>query len=159
MIGHPAFQLWVPGIPQPAGSKKAFRHAATGKVIVMDDAKRSRPWKDRVTSLAMEARNGDIGCFHGGLLTGPLELTLNLIMPRPRGHYGTGKNSDRLKPLAPPYPVGKPDSTKLCRAVEDALESVIYKNDSQIVDQHIYKRYGDNPGVMIQVHTITDPED
>jgi hypothetical protein len=32
-------------------------------------------------------------------LTGPLEATLYFFFSRPKNHYGTGKNSDVLKPL------------------------------------------------------------
>lgn len=51
-------RVTVPGIPAPGGSKKAFRHAATGKIIVMDTCNRNKSWRDTVASFALEAMVG-----------------------------------------------------------------------------------------------------
>ncbi|MEM2963749.1 MAG: RusA family crossover junction endodeoxyribonuclease [Candidatus Anstonellales archaeon] len=36
----------------------------------------------------------------------------------------------------------KPDLDNLAKAVKDALKGIIYQDDSQIVEAHLYKRYG-----------------
>ncbi|MEM7828705.1 MAG: RusA family crossover junction endodeoxyribonuclease [Candidatus Aenigmatarchaeota archaeon] len=36
----------------------------------------------------------------------------------------------------------RPDLDNLAKAVKDALKGIIYKDDSQIVEAHLYKRYG-----------------
>lgn len=127
----------VLGRPQPAGSKKAFKHPHTGRIIVTDDAKKSAPWKQQVAGAAAAQLELD-----GELLRGPLKLEVCFYLARPKGHYGSGRNAGVLKASAPEYPAVKPDTTKLLRAVEDALTGVVWADDAQVVDQAAYKRYG-----------------
>ena len=125
----------VYGIAAPAGSKRGFIHKQSGRVIITDDAKRSRPWKAQVSDAAAEAMRG------ADLLTGPLLLELTFWMPRPKGHYGTGRNAAVVKTGAPKAPTVKPDLLKLARAVEDALTGVCYLDDAQITCETLQKAY------------------
>ena len=130
----PDLAFTVYGQAQPAGSKVAMR-TKTGKLLVRDAAKGSRPWKTQVAQAAGEAMNGT------GLLDGALELSVIFTVPRPKGHFGVRG----LRPSAPAYPTVRPDVTKLLRAVEDACTGVVWRDDAQIIEQHAIKRYGD-PG-------------
>jgi len=60
-------------------------------------------------------------------------------------------NPDMVKMSAPPYPDKKPDCTKLLRALEDSLTGIIWKDDCQIVEQHVSKVYSPNPGAKVFV--------
>jgi Holliday junction resolvase RusA-like endonuclease len=126
----------VLGKPEPAGSKRAFTNPKTGRVQVVDANRHAAPWKQQVAGAARGVLT------EAPLLTGPLSLTVVFFVKRPRGHFGTGRNANVLKPSAPRYPAVKPDATKLVRAVEDALTGVIYRDDAQVVDQYVAKRYG-----------------
>jgi Holliday junction resolvase RusA-like endonuclease len=64
------------------------------------------------------------------------------VLARPRSHYGTGRNADRLRATAPAWPCSRPDATKLLRAVEDALTGVVWRDDGQVVVQTARKVYG-----------------
>ncbi len=139
--------FFVPGVPAPGGSKKAFHHAKTGKIVVMDDGKHNRSWKQRVATFAHA--NAPITP-----LFGPLLLDVTFTLPRPRGHYGTGKNRERLKPSAPRHHETRPDTTKLLRSTEDAMKGIIYSDDSQIVIQTAMKVYGNAPGVRVRVRRL-----
>jgi len=141
-------EFFVPGIPAPGGSKKAFRHHKTGKIMVVDACARNKPWRDRVAAFALDHQPEK-------LLTDALELKVDFFMPRPKNHYGTGKNSDKLKPNAPKFNTKKPDATKLLRALEDALTGVIWADDEQIVKQVVRKHYGDNPGAVVTINVIS----
>jgi Holliday junction resolvase RusA-like endonuclease len=136
--------FFVSGIPKPAGSKTAFVNKHTGRAIVTDACKTSKDWKSLVAYTAREHYKGD-------LLTGPLLVIMTFYQTRPACHFGSGKNANILKDSAPMWPTGKPDVLKLTRAVEDACTGVLWKDDSQIVDERIVKCYGDKPGVMIEV--------
>jgi Holliday junction resolvase RusA-like endonuclease len=142
--GEPLIRFFVPGVPQPAGSKRAMHHKQSGKIIVLDDARKSRPWKERITGIAIDHKPP-------ALLAGPLFLSMSFRMPRPKDHWGTGRNASRLKSWAPLYHTGKPDLTKLVRAAEDACTGVIWSDDSCIARQSAEKHYGEEPGVYIKI--------
>lgn len=122
----------VHGKPAPAGSKRAFKHRSTGRVMVVDASKESRPWKAQVADAAAQAMNG------GELLRGPLTLELTFWLPRPKGHLSV---KGTVKPSAPSAPAVKPDLLKLARGVEDALTGVCYFDDAQIVEERLGKGY------------------
>ena len=140
--------FFVPGKPQPGGSKKAFIHRSTGRVIVKDDNDNAFNWKQDVKKFAVDA-------YKGVPMGGPLRVTVTFVRPRPRSHYGTGKKADMVKPSAPEFPIVKPDTTKLWRSTEDALTGIIWKDDAQVVDQFTKKRYGPRPGAEITIEEIT----
>lgn len=136
-----AIIFFVPGIPQPGGSKKAF---VVGKrAVVVEDAKRNKDWR---ASVALAA-----SAHFASPLAGPLAFRMDFIFPRPAGHYGSGKNARTLRPSAPKHHTVKPDVTKLVRSTEDALKGIAWFDDSQVVDQHPTKDYGDRPGCWIAI--------
>ncbi len=104
-------------------------------VNVTDDCKESKSWKKLVADAASERTSGHP-------LAGPLSVTMTFIMPRPKCHYGSGKNASKLKDSAPHYPTVKPDVLKLARAAEDALTGIVYRDDAQTVELSVRKRYG-----------------
>jgi Holliday junction resolvase RusA-like endonuclease len=55
------------------------------------------------------------------------------------------------------YPTTKPDSLKLARGAEDSLTGIIYRDDAQVIDLNVKKRYGSPARVEIEVEPI-DPE-
>lgn len=142
------FFLTVPGTPQPAGSKRAFvvqKRGGKPRAIVTDDNRKSGAWKDKVALFARDAMKGVSPD------AGPLSLDVTFTLPRPTSHYRSGKNAALLKAGAPLYPTTRPDSTKLLRAVEDALLGIVYEDDSQVVETRVVKQYGSPPG-MVEIH-------
>lgn len=145
----------VYGKAEPAGSKRAFVNPKTGRAIVTDANAKSRPWKSQVSDAAIEAMT--TGGVDGSrvlelrpLLEGPLLLYITFYLPRPKGHYG--KNG--VRPSAPPYPAVRPDTTKLLRAIEDALTGIVWRDDAQVVTQHAAKVYGEPARVEIHVKPV-----
>ena len=53
-------------------------------------------------------------------------------------------------------PTCKPDMDNIVKAVADALNGVAYKDDSGIVEAHVYKRYG--PQAMLRVRLTGELE-
>jgi Holliday junction resolvase RusA-like endonuclease len=129
-----AVAFTVYGKPQPAGSKRAFR-TKRGGVAVTDDNPKAKPWQTAVAETALEQ-------WDGSLLEGPLALRVIFYVARPKGHYGSGRNSAHVRPSAPPHPITRPDTSKLVRAVEDALTGALWRDDAQVVTQTALKRYG-----------------
>lgn len=136
--------FWVPGIPQPGGSKQGFYNPKLGRVIISDaNEKKVKPWRAAVSQVASESIST--------MLEGPLRMRMDFVFPRPKGHFGSGKNAGVLKRSAPAFPAVKPDATKLLRSTEDALKGILWKDDSQIVTQAATKRYGEQAGCRIRL--------
>ena len=144
-----AIAFTVYGRPAPAGSKRVLPAGgrAGGRPIVVDDSKRSRPWKQDVAATAAAAMNGR------PLLEGPLGLELVFYVSRPKSHYG----ALGVRPSAPAWPTVKPDVLKLARAVEDALTGQVWRDDAQVVRELLTKRYGEPERVEIWVAVQAEP--
>jgi len=140
-------RFFCPGNPAPAGSKRAFTNPKTGHAMITDACKRSKPWKDSVKAAAIQAMQGRE--MFGRAVA--LDVAFYFILLRPKGHFGTGRNADRLRPSAPRYPATRPDVLKYARAVEDACTGVVWHDDAQIVAERIFKDYNVREGVTIEV--------
>jgi len=90
------------------------------------------------------------------LLTGPLRIDLFFYFSRPKAHYGTGRNSGKLKSSAPSWKVSKPDRDNLDKFVLDAMTTVFFKDDSQICDGRIVKQYSERPRTVIFITKINE---
>lgn len=152
--------FFVPGTPAPAGSKKAFvlkrGGQYTGRAIVTDDCKRSKPWQQEIKHAAA-VYFATTGASDGSLIRGPLRVSFTFRMRRPQGHFGSGKNAGVVKDSAPKFPAVKPDVLKLARCVEDALTNVAWVDDAQIVSETLVKEYAapDQPsGVLVEIQEI-----
>lgn len=147
--------FFVEGVPASAGSKRAFV-SKSGKVSMVDTCKAGPSWRESVRSRAFEVvpRNPRVP-----LILDPIELYCVFYCVRPRNHYGTGRNSDVLKPNAPLFPTKPPDTTKLVRAVEDALNMFVWRDDSQVVVQVARKLYGPRPGCEVTIAPACCPVD
>lgn len=153
----------VLGKPQPAGSKRAFAikkdGEPTGQVAVTDANPKAKSWQREVRDVARDALYAYVladepDAMAAGLLTGPLRATMVFYCQRPKAHFGTGRNADLLKPGAPQFPTGRPDSLKLARGTEDALTGTVWKDDAQVVDLDVHKRYGVPERCEITIRTV-----
>jgi len=149
--------FFVPGIPRPGGSKTPTVVRRRGGEIVYangrplvttrDACKGNADWKRTVSFYAREQ-------YEGEPLRGALFVSFVFTMPRPKSHYGTGRNADKLKDSAPVYHTSKPDALKLARSTEDALTKIAWADDAQTAKLEIIKLYGEKPGVCINITTI-----
>jgi len=90
-------------------------------------------------------------------------VSVEFIFPRPKGHYGTGRNSQKLKDSAPKYCTSKSngDIDKVVRSTLDALSltsgGCILTDDSLVVCLQALKRYANNyelAGAKINIKTF-----
>lgn len=145
-------RITVYGHAQPAGSKRGFpRKRSNGStfVSIVDANPNAKDWKNAVASAAREAYSGD-------LLNGPLAVSMVFYRPRPKGHF-TSSGGLSKSGRTTPYPTPKPDVLKLARAVEDALTGVVYRDDAQIVDEHIAKSWGEPARCEIEIVELFTP--
>ncbi len=141
-------QMFVPGLPATQGSK---RHVGRG--IMVDSCKRLAPWRNLVAFTAAANTVGRPACDTA------VAVQVTFYLPRPASHYGTGRNAGVLRATAPAYPLGKPDTSKMFRAVEDAMSGVVYTDDCRVVEIRAAKRYADEttdnkPGARVRVWVV-----
>jgi len=139
-------EFFVPGRPGPSGSISSYPNKKTGKYIAAPASRYKKPWMQAVRAFAMMA-------YRGKLLTGPIHLSVEFVLQRPKKHWGTGKNKGKLKASASKYHLTDPDLHKLIRSTEDALTGVIWRDDRQVVTSSLLKRYsnGEKTGALIVV--------
>jgi len=140
-------RFFAAGKPAPRGSKRAFINPRSGRPIITDMSKRSRPWMNSIKAQALEVMQGR-EMFAREV---PLRVNFFFQLERPKSHFGTGRNAERLKPSALRRPSKQPDLLKLARPVEDALTGIVYHDDAASVDIHLYKNYGNPVGVLIEI--------
>lgn len=76
---------------------------------------------------------------------GDVAFDVQVYLPRPAGHYGTGRNAQRLRPSAPPRPSGaRYDWDNFGKLASDALLRLAFQDDGQIVDGRVRKWYADD---------------
>ena len=149
---QPDIEFFVPGIPRPGGSKKGFYNKKSGRVIIVDAGTHTKPWRQTIMSFAL----GEAATH--GLLQHPGGLSVCFFLPRPKKHYGTGKNSSVLKPDASYWHSIAPDTTKLMRALEDALTGILWRDDSQVVWQIGCKVYSEMPGARVRIYHVKNTD-
>jgi Holliday junction resolvase RusA-like endonuclease len=142
----PVITFEVIGIPAPQGSKTPWGSEANPN---------TRPWRAAIAAAAAEAMKG------AEPLAGAVSLWVRFVFPRPKGHYGTGKNAAKLKASAPFHVAKKPDLDKLVRAVCDGMSGIVFRDDSQVAILSAAKFFGAigtpwlEPGVAVKATELT----
>ena len=81
----------------------------------------------------------------------PLDMYLFIYLPIPASW---SKKRQCMANEGLIMPTTKPDSSNILKGIEDALNGVLYKDDSQIVKTHMVKQYCFNPAVQIILQEI-----
>ncbi|MFF7966696.1 RusA family crossover junction endodeoxyribonuclease [Streptomyces sp. NPDC007903] len=155
----PAFEITVHGMPGPQGSKT--RNAAGA---MYESSAKVKPWREAVKRAALDALAYDETWQP---IRDAVRLEVVFTLPRPKHHFGTGRNAGVLKASAPQYPTGKPDTDKLLRSTQDAVKDAgVLLDDSVVTDTVAAKRYvlgGDDtlshPGAIVRVCRLTKPKE
>ena len=128
-MGNTVTVIRVNGSPAPQGSKSRGRHEG-----MFETSKKVGPWRNAVRTEAQAAFPVP--------LDGAVTVEVVFFLPRPKSHFGTGRNAGILKDSAPHHPTGVPDIDKLCRSTLDGLkEGGAYHDDAQVVNLIARKNY------------------
>jgi len=86
-------------------------------------------------------------------IEGAISMSVEYYFDRPKGHYGTGKNSGKLKESAPKVHIKMPDIDNCLKFTMDALQSSkkFFNNDSQINEIYGKRHYTDNPRTEVLI--------
>ena len=90
------------------------------------------------------------------LFSGPVSVTTVFYLPRPKSHFGTGKNSEVLKARAPINHISKPDIDNLQKTVFDCLNQIVWVDDACIFESTAMKQYSDRPRTIIKIVEVEE---
>lgn len=133
-------EWFVEGLPAPQGSKSAFVHPHTGRVVVTEaSGKRHKLWRDVVHRESKEVPK----------FTGPVKVSLGFYLRRPRNDFNA---AGQVKASAPEVHIKKPDLDKLIRSVCDSLTTAgVIEDDNRVVELHANKWYADDDQTGVRI--------
>ena len=130
--------ITVPGDPAPKGSLKCIGRRGSVAHVLIEDNDRTKPWRDKVSAAVRRAHPEPASPGQ------PLCADVTFTLARPKSHYGTGRNVNRVRPAAPAWPTSHAtgDVDKLLRLILDALQDAgLVPDDSAIVTVTTTKAY------------------
>lgn len=127
---------WVPGKPQPQGSKKGF--IINGKVVLVESAKGLKPWREKIRTYVQHSAQ-----FKE--LSGPVHVSVSF-------YFKQAKSNNKKSHTQ------KPDIDKLIRAVLDSLTGTVWNDDSQVISISAWKYWAkqDMEGVNISIWEVDE---
>src|SRR5574343_1602814 len=132
-------EFWISTIPSGQQRPRFYRR---GNFVGTYDAKESKGYKLDIKYQVMDA--------HPIKMQGPLTMTVDFMMPRPKAHY----NAKGLKKDAPHYHEKKPDIDNLIKALLDSVSGILFDNDSQISVLLATKKYSEVAGIKLYIQEV-----
>jgi Holliday junction resolvase RusA-like endonuclease len=140
----------VEGAPGPKGSPRVYIRDRWGQPLrapkVRADSDKTEAWAEAVAWAAKIAMRG-----RKPFKDVPLALEVVFYFEHQKKHLTAGGAMRKSAPLAPMW---KPDGDKLQRTTQDAMQGIVFDEDSRFVDWHGAKRYGKKAGVWIWVRAV-----
>lgn len=132
----------VPGLPIAKGRAKVSTFGGNVRLITPQKTVRYESTVALFARQAMGDRN---------LCDCAVALSLVLHMPIPASW---SKKKQAMALLGQVWPTTKPDCSNVLKAIEDAMNSIVYRDDSQIVVLSVRKVYSDHPRADVTVEAL-----
>lgn len=126
----------VPGEPVAKGRPRFVR--ATGRAFT---PKKTETYEGIVADHAAKAMSGSEP------FEGALRLTVRAVYLVPQSWSAKRKREARWK-------TSKPDADNLAKIVKDALNKLAYRDDAQIVELTVQKKYGPIAGLTVSIEAL-----
>ncbi len=130
----------------PVGKQRA-RYAKRGNFVQTYTPDKTRNYEFLIKEAAIQAMGSN------EILETPVNLYLYIRAPIPKS-----LPKKRLEAClsGSEKPIKKPDASNVLKSVEDAMNGVVYKDDSQIVNIHVTKVYSSQSGIDVCVKECLD---
>jgi Holliday junction resolvase RusA-like endonuclease len=125
----------------PVGKQRA-RYAKRGNFVQTYTPDKTRNYESSIKEAAIQAMGSN------EILETPVNLYLYIRAPIPKS-LPKKRIEACLNGLE--KPIKKPDASNVLKSVEDAMNGVVYKDDSQIVNIHVTKVYSSQSGIDVCV--------
>ena len=89
--------------------------------------------------------------WHGQPTENPVILTCRFYMPIPKG---TSKKKILMMKNNEIQHTKKPDLDNMIKFLKDCLNTVVWRDDSQVVRISAYKKYSDNPRTEMEIEEV-----
>ena len=136
-------EFFVPGTPVGKGRPRAARRGAG---VVMFTPGKTADYEALVAATAAAALAGDAPTHQ--LLDGPLEAVLEMRFPVPAS-WSKAKRARALAGVE--WHTSKPDADNVAKAILDACNGVVFRDDSQVVILIATKAFSEEPGVRVVI--------
>ena len=135
------YKVTIPVKPTPKGRARVGKNGGT-------------PWTPKQTIVAENWVRLKVNEAVGApRVEGPVAVRAEFIVPVPRS-WSRAKRTDALQGRL--HPVGRPDLDNYCKLVCDALNGIAWLDDSAVVTMDLVKRYGSEPGTVLEWWTLPD---
>ena len=139
-------EFFVPGIPVGKGRPRAARRGAG---VVMFTPEKTADYEALVAATAAAALPGNSLAHQ--LLDGPLEAALEMRFPVP----ASWSKAKRARALAgAEWHTSKPDADNVAKAILDACNGVVFRDDAQVVTLIAAKAFSEEPGVRVVIREV-----
>lgn len=130
----------------PVGKQRA-RYVKRGNFVQAYTPEKTRTYETLIRDAAIEAMGASEP------LETPVTLYLYIRVPIPKSH---SKKRVEACLNGLDQPIKKPDASNILKSVEDGMNGIVYKDDSQIINLHVTKVYSTLAGVDICVKECLD---
>ena len=134
-------EFFVPGAPVGKGRPRAARRGAG---VVMFTPDKTAGYEALVAAAASNAMRAEAG----PLFTGPLEAVLEMRIPIPAS-WSKAHKAAALAGIE--LPTSRPDIDNVAKAILDACNGVVFRDDAQVVMLVATKAFSDEPGVRVVI--------
>lgn len=113
----------------------------------MRDPAKSKYFKQYVALVASQHRPETV-------ITGTVSMDVKVYRPMPKSVSNSKKKKEKVE-NGLSRPTTKPDVDNYVKGVKDALNHLIYKDDSQVVDLKVSKFYSEEPRVEVMIREVS----
>lgn len=139
MSDHAPVRFFVPGEPQGKGRARIGKVGAHARMFT---PAKTLAYEGVIAYAAQIAMGGR------ALITGPVLLEMRMLHPI-RDSWSKKKKAGALSgDIAPTI---KCDADNCLKAVCDALNGIVWKDDVQVVNVSLSKRFAETPGVQVRI--------
>lgn len=138
-------EFFVPGAPVGKGRPRAARRGAG---VVMFTPEKTADYEALAATTAGNAMHAH------QLLDGPLEAVLEMRFPIPAS-WSKAKRARALAGIE--WHTSKPDADNVAKAILDACNGVVFRDDAQVVMLIATKAFSEEPGVRVEIRECSLP--
>lgn len=129
-------------VPGEAVGKGRPRVSTIGGHARMFTPTKTANYETLISMAAQQAMNGR------DLIAGPVMVEMKIIVSVAQS-WSKKKTAEALQGLV--MPTKKPDADNVLKAICDGINGIVFKDDVQVVNVSLSKRFGETPGVLVRV--------